>query len=163
MRMIAVRVELLQIMKQVIRADFPASLRQCEDLVSVGFHGTGFMAVDMAGLCRHNSLISGKQRVDHHRVGLGAAADEIHRRIRTAAGCPDFFACGCTVFVFPIANLLNQVGFNQSFQNPGMRPFQIITFKMQHRSILPSLVLQNIIVHIRRAGVKPFPMRPGMF
>ena len=105
---------------------FPVVAGNGQDLVSGIFDGPGFMDGDVARLCGDNALPALQEAADDGLVGLGAACQEEHAGIGTAARAGDFFTGRSGIFVGSIAGLRNEVGFGQPFQDARMGALRVV-------------------------------------
>ena len=129
--MVAVRVVLVLI-KQCADlgcGDLAVLLRQREHLVPAELDGTSLMQTDMARICRDDTLIRRKQRVDDRRIRLRAADEEIDIGVRALAGRPNFRARRFADGVRAIARHGRAVRLGQTLQDGRMRAFHIVRCK----------------------------------
>ena len=66
-------------------------------------------------------------------VGLGAAGNEGHIRIRAGAGRADLLLGTGAIGVGAVAGHLFKVGLGQLLQNGGMGTLAVVVFKVQHK------------------------------
>ena len=70
--------------------------------------------------------------VDDNLVGLRAADEEPHIRVRLAAGLADLGLGLIAQFVGPVARIQMVVGFSHGFKHRGMGGAGVIVLKRQH-------------------------------
>ena len=102
------------------------------DLVAGGLDGAGLVDVDVAGVGGDDGLIGGQQRVQHHRVGLGAAHQEVDVGLWAGAEGADQLGGVLAEGVQTVAAGLGEVGPGQSLQHLGMASLRIVVVKINH-------------------------------
>ena len=105
---------------------FPVVAGNGQNLVAGILDGPGFMDGNVARLCGDNALPALQEAADDGLVGLGAACQEEHAGIGTAARAGDFFTGRSGIFVGSIAGLRNEVGFGQPFQDARMGALRVV-------------------------------------
>ena len=122
----------LQPLAQFAGFDLAEMLRQREHLVTGIFDRAGLVAVDVPRHGREHALVAAQERGDHDLVGLCAADEKAHRRLRRAAGLTDLFRCAQAVFVLAVAGLGIEVRPRQRLQQLRMRAGVVVAFKGKH-------------------------------
>ena len=146
--------------------DFALASRQRQHLVARGLHGARLMHVDMPRICAQHALKRPEGRCNHRQIGLRAARDEMHCRVRPAAQLANQRARPLAVRVFAVAGSLFPVGPYQCVQHGLRRAAGIIAFKMQHM-FFPAFphslrIHRTDIVHVRHICVKAFLLACAM-
>ncbi len=129
---VAVRIEGLAELVQFGRVHFAVVLGNREHLVPGELDGAGLVHVRMAGGDRDHACIRRGDGVDDDLVGLRAADEEPHIRVRLAAGLADLGLGLIAQFVGPVARIQMVVGFSHGFKHRGMGGAGVIVLKRQH-------------------------------
>ena len=103
-----------------------------------GFHRSGLMAVDMAGLRSDHPLMRAECRRNYRHVGLSSSDQEMHGKAVIPTGLPNQLCSVGTVLILTVAHSLIQIGFYQFLQHSGMSAFIIVTLKQYHLSLILS-------------------------
>ena len=104
---------------------------QGDHLVAGEFDGSALVDVDVSGLGGDHRLMPAQQRGDHHAIGLRAAGEKMHIRVR-AAELADPVGGAAAPEVPAVARLGDQVALGQRLEDLGMAALRIIAQKVQH-------------------------------
>ena len=120
-----------------------------DHLVSGRFDGAAFVHVDVPGIGADGGLMRAQRRGDHHEVGLRAADEEVHGRLRRVAGGADQRGGAFAVRVFSVAGRLLHVGSDEGFEDGEMASLAVIAVETDH--IGSSLRGENFVPDPKRA------------
>ena len=137
MLVVAVRVERGAVVVELGGVDLAVMVGERQHLVPGGLDGAGLMHVDVPGGGGHRACIGGGDGVDDGLVGLGAADQEAHIRIRRAAGLADAGLGGFADGVGAVAGELRGVRGFQTFEDAGVGAAAVVVLKGQHGRFLP--------------------------
>ena len=127
------------IVRDLFCRDFAIIGGEGDDLVSRGFNGAGFVAIDVAADSGQHTLPWTEDRGNHRGIGLGTAHKKMHIGIRRMACGLDFFPCCRADFVLTVSDGLHHIGIIQPFHNGTVCAFQIIAVKINHGLDTPFL------------------------
>ncbi len=134
MLVVAVRIERGAVFVEFIRVDFAVMVGEREHLVPGEFDGARLVHVHMAGGDRHHARIRRGDGVDDDLVGLRAADEEPHIRVRLAAGLADLGLGLIAQFVGAVARIQMVVGGSATASSTAGFPggAGVIVLKRQH-------------------------------
>ena len=111
-----------------------------EHLVAAKLDGARLVAGDVAGLGGNDALVRREQHVDHRRVGLRAAHQQEHIRIRCLAGLADELLGMLGMRVGTVAGLRLHIGIDERLQHRRVRTVGIVVVKREHDNpLLPGI------------------------
>ena len=119
-------IESFQIGGQFLGENLSFMLGKSQDFVAAEFDCACFMHGNMAGLGGDDPLERFQQSVDDGAVGLCSAREEKDVGFRAGNSFADTLFCGCAERIFPVAGLLDEIGFGKALQNLRVRALGII-------------------------------------
>ena len=109
----------------------------------------------MAGLGGNNALVRSEQHIDHRRVGLRAAHQQEHIRVRRLAGLADKLLGTLGVRVGAVAGLRLHIGIDERLQHRRVCAVGIIVVEREHGNpLLPGIgqMIQVELLYAVRIG-----------
>ena len=104
-----------------------------------GFHSSGFVNMDMAGISTEHSLIGTESGGDYDEVCVSSAYKKMNSGIRTSAEVPDQICRFAAIGIFTVTGCLFKICFGQFLKNARMCAFVIITVKINRDSLVLSI------------------------
>ena len=124
----------------------------CQHLMSGRLHCAGFMDMDMPRICADDALMGPQGSIDHRYIGLGAAHQKVHRKLRIPAQSANFFRSRLAIFIAAVTAGLFQICLGQASQNRLMTALAVIIVKINHR--IPRFYTYAIILSPELTCVK---------
>ena len=95
-------------------------------------YGSGLVNVDVARIGAYHPLPGAEDGGDDGGVGLGAADEEVHLRIGSAAGFLYEAACIPAMGILAVAGSLLQVAAGEGLQYLGKAALQVVAVEASH-------------------------------
>ena len=112
--------------------DFSVLMGHPKHLMSRGFHGSGFMDIDVGSVRAKGTLMWAQSGINHRQICLGSAHEEMDGNILPAALFPYFGSRSRAVLVLTVAQGLLHVGLHQSLKHFFVAAFAVIIVKVNH-------------------------------
>ena len=112
--------------------DLAVHFGQGDHLVAGGLHRACLMDGDVARLRRNHALIAAQRRRQEGKVGLGAAHQQVHVRLRGRAGPLNHRPRLRAELVLAVADGLRKVGVQHLLQDARMRALLIVAVETYH-------------------------------
>ena len=124
-----------------------------EHLVAAKLDGACLMASNVAGLGGNDALVRSEQHIDHRRVGLRAAHQQEHIRVRRLAGLADKLLGTLGVRVGTVAGLRLHIGIDERLQHRRVCAVGIVVVEREHGNpLLPGIgQMIQVALIVRRA------------